>query len=83
MFCYTASELELSFVVSRLIFLKHRLENGEFAGADLLSTGGGGWIRSWNTSKATLMSEFVAHPHAGNVIAVTDEENNFLITGKK
>jgi len=80
---FSASELEFSFVISRLIFLNHRVSVASqnpggaaaFSGADLVSCGGGGWVRFWSTSKSTLLSEFVAHPHAGNVIAATDDEN--------
>lgn len=55
---------------------------GSFTGADLVSCGGGGWVRFWGTTKASLLAEFVAHPHAGNVIATTDPEDQYLVTGK-
>ncbi|XP_076812547.1 cilia- and flagella-associated protein 337-like [Clavelina lepadiformis] len=82
-----ASELEFSFVISRLVFLKtrtasHHAASGSssFTGADLVSCGGGGWVRFWSTAKSALLSEFIAHPHASNVIATTDAENKFLVT---
>ena len=88
-FDFAASELEFSFVISRLIFLNHRISlasqnpggSSAFSGADLVSCGGGGWVRFWSTSRSALMSEFVAHPHAGNAISTTDEENKYLVTG--
>lgn len=77
------SELEFSFVISSLTFLTTRMINGVATGecADLVSSGGGGWVRFWNTNLATLLSEFIAHPHAGNAITATDKNNEYLITG--
>nr|XP_018668447.1 WD repeat-containing protein 49-like [Ciona intestinalis] len=77
-----ASELEFSFVISRLVFLKHRMavRGNSHTGADLVSCGGGGWVRFWGVNKGSLLSEFVAHHHAGNVIANTDPEDKYLIT---
>ena len=77
-------------MISRLVFLKtrtasHHAASGSssFTGADLESCGGGGWVRFWSTAKSALLSEFIAHPHASNVIATTDAENKFLVTGKQ
>ena len=82
---FVASELEFSFVISRLLFLNHRITShhsgGPFQGADLVSCGGGGWVRFWSTAQCALLSEFLAHPHASNAIATTDEENKYLVTG--
>lgn len=77
------SELEFSFVISCLTFLKTRMNGGNPTGecADLVSSGGGGWVRFWNANQASLMFEFIAHPHAGNAINATDSENDYLITG--
>ncbi|XP_039249520.2 cilia- and flagella-associated protein 337-like [Styela clava] len=77
------SELEFSFVISSLVFLKTRMNGGNPTGtcADLVSCGGGGWVRFWNVNQTNLMSEFVAHSHAGNAICATDSEDHYLITG--
>nr|CAB3267710.1 WD repeat-containing protein 49-like [Phallusia mammillata] len=79
-----ASELEFSFVISRLLFLKQRITmatpGSPFLGADLVSCGGGGWVRFWGTTRSTLLAEFVAHPHAGNVIATNDPDDQYLVT---
>lgn len=77
------SEIEFSFVVSSLVFLKTRMNGGNSTGdcGDLISCGGGGWIRMWNVQNAALLAEFVAHPHAASVICLTDPEDKYLITG--
>ncbi|KAJ8313468.1 hypothetical protein KUTeg_008979, partial [Tegillarca granosa] len=52
------------FMVSRLVYLDARKTNSAGNGANLMSCGGNGWVRFWNTNTAKLMAEFVAHQNA-------------------
>ena len=35
-------------------------------GANLVSCGGNGWVRFWNTNNGQLLAEFVAHTQGEN-----------------
>lgn len=48
-------------MVSRLVYLDARKTNSAGNGANLVSCGGNGWVRFWNTNTTKLMAEFVAH----------------------
>uniref|UniRef100_A0A674JU53 WD repeat domain 49 n=1 Tax=Terrapene triunguis TaxID=2587831 RepID=A0A674JU53_9SAUR len=50
-------------------------------GANLVSCGGAGYVRFWNTLKSQLMAEFEAHSRAGSIIMTIDKMSQYLITG--
>ena len=54
---------EFSWAVVRLVYLEARRGNSAGGGANLVSCGGNGWVRFWNSSRSTLLAEFVAHQH--------------------
>jgi WD40 repeat protein len=55
--------------VTRLIFLDARRTTvSHSGGVNLVSCGGNGWVRFWNTTECTLLGEFVAHERAGSII---------------
>ncbi|XP_074988235.1 cilia- and flagella-associated protein 337 isoform X5 [Caretta caretta] len=56
----------------------HTLVTG---GANLVSCGGAGYVRFWNTLKSQLMAEFEAHSGAGSIIMTIDKMSQYLITG--
>ncbi|XP_064596054.1 WD repeat-containing protein 49-like isoform X2 [Liolophura sinensis] len=72
---------EFGWAVAKLVFLESRKGNSASGGANLVSCGGNGWVRFWNTSHSTLLAEFVAHTHAGSIIMATDKNNHYLVTG--
>ena len=68
--------------VTRLLFLDtHRQTVNHSGGANLVSCGGNGWVRFWNTTECTLLGEFIAHEQAGSIIMAIDENNQWLATG--
>ncbi|XP_069101965.1 cilia- and flagella-associated protein 337-like isoform X5 [Argopecten irradians] len=71
---------EFGFAVSRLIFLESRKTNSGGGGANLMSCGGSGIVRFWNTSTSSLVAEFTAHANA-SIIMTTDKLNQWLVTG--
>ena len=52
---------DFGFAISRLAFLTARKTNSAGGGANLVSCGGNGWVRFWNSSSNALIGEFVAH----------------------
>ncbi|XP_041356070.1 WD repeat-containing protein 49-like [Gigantopelta aegis] len=72
---------EFGLAISKLLFLETRKTNSSGHCANLVSCGGNGWVRFWNTSKSQLMAEYVAHLHAGSIIMATDKKNQYLVTG--
>lgn len=54
---------DFGYAVTRLQFLEERKHQSAGGGANLVSCGGNGWVRFWNTAKSELMAEFVAHTH--------------------
>lgn len=74
-------ENEYSWAISKLLFLEARKGNSASGCANLVSCGGNGIVRFWNSSHNTLMAEFTAHQHAGNIIMATDKNNQYLVTG--
>ncbi|CAL1538101.1 unnamed protein product [Lymnaea stagnalis] len=71
---------EFGWAVVRLAFLDNRQGNSASGGGNLVSCGGNGWVRFWNSTKGTLIAEFVAHPNAGSIIMATDPKNNLIAT---
>ncbi|XP_076081504.1 cilia- and flagella-associated protein 337-like isoform X1 [Mytilus galloprovincialis] len=72
---------DFGYAVTRLQFLEERKHQSAGGGANLVSCGGNGWVRFWNTAKSELMAEFVAHTHAGSIIMAIDAQNRYLATG--
>ncbi|XP_074661966.1 cilia- and flagella-associated protein 337-like isoform X2 [Tubulanus polymorphus] len=68
---------EFGFAIARLIFLNSR----KGSSGNLVSCGGNGWVRLWNTSTSSLLAEFVAHTQVGSVIMAIDETDEYLVTG--
>ena len=52
---------EFGWAVTKMLFLESRKGNSASGGANLVSCGGNGWVRFWNSSHNTLLAEFVAH----------------------
>ena len=55
------SQNEFGLAIAKLIFLEARKGNSAGGGANLISGGGNGWVRFWNTTHNKLIGEFVAH----------------------
>uniref|UniRef100_G1L5Z4 WD repeat domain 49 n=3 Tax=Ailuropoda melanoleuca TaxID=9646 RepID=G1L5Z4_AILME len=64
-----------------LCFLEARKATAETGGADLVSCGGSGFVRFWNTFKRQLLAEFSAPGGVGSIIMSTDKSNRYLATG--
>lgn len=54
---------EYGWAVSKILFLEARKGNSASGGANLVSCGGNGIVRFWNSSHNTLLAEFTAHLH--------------------
>ncbi|KAG3270961.1 WD repeat domain 49 [Ictidomys tridecemlineatus] len=67
--------------VMRLCFLEARKTNATSGGANLVSCGGSGYVRFWNTFKKQLLAEFLAHRGARSIIMSIDKLNRYLTTG--
>ncbi|KAK7491119.1 hypothetical protein BaRGS_00017683, partial [Batillaria attramentaria] len=76
----TEDQNEFGWAVVKLIYLESRRGNSAGGGANLVSCGGNGWVRFWNSTHSTLLAEFVAHQHAGMIIMATDKLNQYLVT---
>ena len=61
----SAADTDSSYTITTLEFLETRRDNEH--SADLVSCGGNGWVRFWNSRNCHLHGEFIAHPH-GNLI---------------
>ncbi|XP_056003962.1 WD repeat-containing protein 49-like isoform X2 [Ostrea edulis] len=72
---------EFGLAVAKLIFLETRKANSAGGGANLISGGGNGWIRFWNTNHTQLIGEFVAHQQSGSVLMAVDKKNHYMATG--
>ncbi|XP_047551207.1 WD repeat-containing protein 49 isoform X3 [Lutra lutra] len=64
-----------------LCFLETRKTTAETGGANLVSCGGSGYVRFWDTFKKQLLAEFLAHGGVGSIIMSTDKSNQYLATG--
>ncbi|KAM9190042.1 cilia- and flagella-associated protein 337 isoform 1-T1 [Dugong dugon] len=67
--------------VMRLCFLVARKNIAVTEGANLVSCGGSGYVRFWDTFKKQLLAEFLAHSGAGSIIMSIDKLNRYLVTG--
>ncbi|XP_023573578.1 WD repeat-containing protein 49 [Octodon degus] len=67
--------------VMRLCFLKARKNTAATGGADLVSCGGSGYVRFWDTFNKRLLAEFLAHSGVGSITMSTDKLNWYLTTG--
>ncbi|XP_037697279.1 WD repeat-containing protein 49 isoform X2 [Choloepus didactylus] len=67
--------------VLRLCFLEARKDTAATGGANLVSCGGSGYVRFWDTIKKELLAEFLAHSGVGSIIMSTDKLNQYLVTG--
>uniref|UniRef100_A0ABI7WTL7 WD repeat domain 49 n=1 Tax=Felis catus TaxID=9685 RepID=A0ABI7WTL7_FELCA len=67
--------------VVRLCILEARKNTAETGGANLVSCGGSGYVRFWDTFKKQLLAEFLAHGGVGSIIMCTDKSNQYLATG--
>ncbi|XP_077608356.1 cilia- and flagella-associated protein 337 [Crocuta crocuta] len=67
--------------VVRLCVLEARKNTAETGGANLVSCGGSGYVRFWDTFKKQLLAEFLAHGGVGSIIMSTDKSNQYLATG--
>ncbi|XP_061074254.1 WD repeat-containing protein 49-like [Conger conger] len=71
---------ECSHAVTRLFFLEARKSAAAAGGADLVSCGGSGTVRFWNTTHGCLTGEFVAHKDCGSIIMTVDRSSRYLVT---
>ncbi|XP_069848045.1 cilia- and flagella-associated protein 337 isoform X1 [Dipodomys merriami] len=67
--------------VTRLCFLESRKHIATTEGATLVSCGGSGFVRFWDTYKKQLLAEFLAHGGTGSIIMSIDKLNKYLTTG--
>ncbi|XP_043378753.1 WD repeat-containing protein 49 isoform X3 [Chelonia mydas] len=72
---------ECNNAITKLLFLEARKNISVTGGANLVSCGGAGYVRFWNTLKSQLMAEFEAHSGAGSIIMTIDKMSQYLITG--
>ncbi|XP_006774248.1 PREDICTED: WD repeat-containing protein 49 [Myotis davidii] len=75
------SGTECDNAVMRLCFLEARKNVAATGGANLVSCGGSGYVRLWDTFKKQLLAEFLAHRGVGSIIMATDKLNRYLATG--
>ncbi|XP_026882608.2 WD repeat-containing protein 49 isoform X2 [Electrophorus electricus] len=66
--------------VTRLVFLEGRKGAAASGGADLVSCGGSGMVRFWNTANSCVVGEFVAHKDSGSIILTVDSRGRYLVT---
>ncbi|KAK1785172.1 hypothetical protein P4O66_018589 [Electrophorus voltai] len=67
--------------VTRLVFLEGRKgAAASVGGADLVSCGGSGMVRFWNTANSCVVGEFVAHKDSGSIILTVDSRGRYLVT---
>nr|XP_015216124.1 PREDICTED: WD repeat-containing protein 49 isoform X2 [Lepisosteus oculatus] len=77
----TETETECNYNITRLIFLEARKNVAAGDGANLVSCGGSGTVRFWNTVKSCLVAEFIAHKDVGSIIMSIDKSSQYLFTG--
>ncbi|XP_038273565.1 WD repeat-containing protein 49 isoform X3 [Dermochelys coriacea] len=75
------TDTECNNAITKLLFLEARKNISVTGGANLVSCGGAGYVRFWNTLKSQLMAEFEAHSGAGSIIMTIDKMSQYLITG--
>ncbi|XP_013374114.1 PREDICTED: WD repeat-containing protein 49 isoform X3 [Chinchilla lanigera] len=69
--------------VLRLCFLEARKNMAATGGANLVSCGGSGYVRFWDTFSKQLLAEFSAHSGVGSITMSTDKWNQYLTTGDR
>ncbi|KAB0374351.1 hypothetical protein FD755_014607, partial [Muntiacus reevesi] len=79
--CSFEMDTECNHAVMRLCFLEARKNITGTGGANLVSCGGSGYVRFWDTFKKQLLAEFLAHSGVGSIIMSTDKSNRYLATG--
>ena len=52
---------EYGFAISTLLYLQARKGHSASGCANLVSCGGNGWVRFWNTASTALVGEYIAH----------------------
>ncbi|ELU05069.1 hypothetical protein CAPTEDRAFT_229382 [Capitella teleta] len=72
---------EYGFAITCLAFLTGRKGSSAKGGANLVSCGGNGWVRFWNTNNNKLLAEFTAHSQVGSLVMVVDEHSHWMATG--
>ncbi|XP_078288312.1 cilia- and flagella-associated protein 337 [Panthera onca] len=79
--CSFETNTKYNNAVVRLCILEARKNTAETGGANLVSCGGSGYVRFWDTFKKQLLAEFLAHGGVGSIIMSTDKSNQYLATG--
>ncbi|XP_071070694.1 cilia- and flagella-associated protein 337 isoform X3 [Dasypus novemcinctus] len=79
--CSSEIDTEGNNAVMRLCFLEARKDTAVTGGANLVSCGGSGYVRFWDTIKKELLAEFLAHSGVGSIIMSIDKLNRYLVTG--
>ncbi|KAM5275832.1 cilia- and flagella-associated protein 337 isoform 1-T1 [Hipposideros larvatus] len=79
--CSFETDIKCNNAVMRLCFLEARKNIAVTGGANLVSCGGSGYVRFWDTFKKQLLAEFLAHSGTGSIIMSTDKLNQYLTTG--
>ncbi|XP_072826852.1 cilia- and flagella-associated protein 337 [Vicugna pacos] len=79
--CSSERDAECNHAVMTLCFLEARKNIAATGGANLVSCGGSGYVRFWDTVKKQLLAEFLAHSGVGSIIMSTDKTNRYLATG--
>uniref|UniRef100_A0A8D1F4R1 EF-hand domain-containing protein n=3 Tax=Sus scrofa TaxID=9823 RepID=A0A8D1F4R1_PIG len=79
--CSLETDTERNNAVMRLCFLEARKNTAATGGANLVSCGGSGYVRFWDTFKKQLLAEFLAHRGVGSIIMSTGKSNRYLATG--
>ncbi|XP_061490480.1 WD repeat-containing protein 49 [Rhineura floridana] len=77
---YADSDAENCSAITRLFFLEAR-NISVSGGANLISCGGAGCVRFWNTQRCRLLAEFEAHSGVGSIIMTVDQRSQYLVTG--
>ncbi|XP_053168013.1 WD repeat-containing protein 49 isoform X2 [Hemicordylus capensis] len=78
---YTNFDSENCNTIARVSFLDARKNVSVTGGANLVTCGGAGCVRFWNTHRSRLLAEFEAHSGVGSVIMTLDQRSQYLITG--
>ncbi|KAL6478596.1 hypothetical protein MHYP_G00120290 [Metynnis hypsauchen] len=69
-----------SYGITRLAVVEGRMGAAATGGADLVSCGGSGVVRFWNTISSRLVGEFVAHKDSGSIVLTVDSSGCYLAT---
>ncbi|XP_017579094.1 WD repeat-containing protein 49 isoform X1 [Pygocentrus nattereri] len=69
-----------SYGITRLAVVEGRMGAAATGGADLVSCGGLGVVRFWNTISRRLVGEFVAHKDSGSIVLTVDSSGRYLAT---